>query len=263
MPSEWTAWRLCASLLGRCDGAGGPVTSLPTLDRVREGPKCQGLRRVVTGRPVTTLAGDADVRGVVRRAVSSAGSRAHHTSWLSRSGSRMGTTTDAGLGGSASRLSGCRSSRHPSGAVGTAWRPLLRRDRGPPGTVRSPMTGRASSSDDAARTQVLLLLLLLFAPGLAGAFNSNALIERRAWVSQPRDPRGASHGKHPSWRDPVHSDDDASVAGFGSVQTPGKRGVRGGLSGAEGGKCCRRGRAYPQSRGALGVRSTDHPALTE
>ena len=153
LPSEWTAWRLCASLLGDVMGPEGPVTSLPTLDRVREGLKRQGLRRVVTGRPVTTLAGDADVRGVVRRAVSSAGSRAHHTSWLSRSGSRMGTTTGAGLGGSASRLSGCRSSRRPSGAVGTAWRPLLRRDRGPPGTVRSPMTGRASSSDDAARTQ--------------------------------------------------------------------------------------------------------------
>ena len=74
---------------------------------------------------------------------------------------------------------------------------LLVRDRGPPGTVRSPMTGRASSSDDAAR----LMVLLLDAPGLAGAFTLNALIERRAWVSQPRDPRGASHGKHPSWRE--------------------------------------------------------------
>ena len=80
LPSEWTTWRRCASLLGDVRGPRGPVTSLPTLNRAREGLKRQGLRRVVTGRPVTTLAGDADVRGVVRRAVSSAGSRAHHTS---------------------------------------------------------------------------------------------------------------------------------------------------------------------------------------
>ena len=37
------------------------------------------------------------------------------------------------------------------------------------------------------QTQVLLLLLLV-APGLAGAVTLDALIERRAWVSQPRDP---------------------------------------------------------------------------
>ena len=151
--------------------------------------------------------------------MSSAGSRAHHTSWLSRSGSRMGMTTVAGLVGPASRLSGCRSSRHPNGAVGTAWCPLLRRDRGPPGTSRSPMTGRASSSDDAARPQVLLLLPLV-APGLAGAFNSNALIERRAWVSQPRDPRGVSHESPPGGRDPVHSSYGVILALSGSGLTP-------------------------------------------
>ena len=55
----------------------------------------------------------------------------------------------------------------PSGAVGTAWRAQLLRDRGPPGTSRSSMTGRVSSSEDAAR---VLLLVLLVAPGLAGAF---------------------------------------------------------------------------------------------
>ena len=53
---------------------------------------------------------------------------------------------------------------------------------------------------------------------------------------------------------PVHSDDDASVAGFGPVQTPGKRGVKGGLSGAEGGKCCRRSRAVPNQAGRWKVR---------
>jgi hypothetical protein len=40
----------------------------------------------------------------------------------------------------------------PRGAVGTAWRVQLLRDRGPPGTSRSRMTGRVSSSEDAART---------------------------------------------------------------------------------------------------------------
>ena len=195
MPSEWTAWRLCTSLLGDVMGPRGPVTSLLTLDRVHEGLKRQGLRRVVTDT-VTTLAGDAAVRGVVRRAVKLG--RITCASHVAAVAQRFthGDDDRCGARWPCQSSSGCRSSRHPSGAVGTAWRPLLRRDRGPPGTSRSPMTGRASSSDDAARLRVLLLLFLV-APGLAGAFNSNARIGRRAWVSQPRDPRGASHESAP------------------------------------------------------------------
>ena len=220
-------------------GPRGPVTSLPTLDRVREGPKCQGLRRVVTDT-VTTLAGEAAVRGVVRRAVSSGPiTRASHAVAVAQRFTH-GDDDRCGARGPASRISGCRSSRHPNGAVETAWRPLLRRDRGPPGTSRSPMTGRASSSDDAAKLRVLLLLLLV-APGLAGAFISNALIERRAWVSQPRNPEGPRTDPA-GGLDSVHSDDDESVAGFGSDQTPGKRGCRGGLSGVE----------EPNAAGAVG-----------
>jgi hypothetical protein len=170
---------------------------------------------------------------VVRRAVSSAGSRAHHTSRLSRSSSRMGTTTDAGLGGPASRLSGTSVEPTSGSAVETHLAPVLVRDRGPPGTCRSPMTGRASSSDDAARTQVVLLLV---APGLAGAFISNARIGRRAWVSQPRGPRGASHESPPGGPDPVHSGNVSSLSGFGPEQTPRKRGVGGGFPGVRGKK---------------------------
>jgi hypothetical protein len=206
--------------LGRCDGAARPVTSLPTLSRVREGLKRQGLRRVVTGRPVTTLAGDAEVRGVVGRAVSSAGSGAHHASWLSRSGSRMGTTTGAELGGSASRLSGCRSSRHPSGAVGTAWRPLLRRDRGPPGTCRSPMTGRASSSDDAARLRCCYFSSL---PDLPGRSTPMRLSSAAPGYLNPGTREGPRTNQHPVGPEPVHSEDDASLTGSGADQTPGKR----------------------------------------
>lgn len=77
------------------------------------------------------------------------------------------------------------------------------------------------------------MVLLLVAPGLAGAFISNARIGRRAWVSQPRDPRGASHESPPGGPDSVHSEDDPSVAGSRPGQTPGKQGVGGGLSGGE------------------------------
>ena len=56
MPSEWTTWRHCASLLGDVMGPEGPITWLPTLNRGREGLQTQGLVRVVTDTPVTTRA---------------------------------------------------------------------------------------------------------------------------------------------------------------------------------------------------------------
>ena len=102
---------------------------------------------------MTTLAGDADVPDVVRRAVSSAGSRAHHTSraiaerFTHRDDDRCGARWP------------CQSSLRDAGRADIRVAPwelrgaLLVRDRCPPGTFRSPMTGRASSSDDAARTR--------------------------------------------------------------------------------------------------------------
>jgi hypothetical protein len=194
-------------------GPRGPVTSLPTLNRVREGPKCQGLRRVVTDT-VTTLAGDADVPGVVGRAVSSAGSRAHHMSRLSRCGSRMGTTTDAGLGGPASRLSGRRSSRHPSGAVGTAWRPIYARS-GSSRNVRSPMTGRASSSDDAARLRCCYFSSL---PVLPGRSTPMRLSSAAPGYLNPGTLEGSRTENTQAGVNPVHSEDDPSVAGSGRVK---------------------------------------------
>lgn len=202
MPSEWTAWRLCVSLLGDVMGPRGPVTSLPTLSRAREGLKRQGLRRVVTDT-VTTLAGDADVRGVVRRAVSSAGSRAHHTSRAIAQRFTQGDDDRCGARWPLPVVSpGCRSSRHPVAPWELAWRPIYARS-GSSKDVRSPMTGRASSSDDAARTRGATSRR----SGSCRGVHSNARIGRRAWVSQPRDPQRASHGKPQAGVNPVHSKD--------------------------------------------------------
>ena len=84
--------------------------------------------------------------------MSSAGSRAHHTSRLSRSGAHIRTTTARARWPCMSSLVDVGRADIPRGAVGTAWRVQLLRDRGPPGTSRSRMTGRVSSSEDAART---------------------------------------------------------------------------------------------------------------
>jgi hypothetical protein len=171
----------------------------------------------------------------------------------------MGTTTDAGLGGPASRLSGCRSSRHPSGAVGTAWRPLLRRDRGPPGTSRSPMTGRASSSEDAARLRCYFSYFSSL-PVLPGRSTPMRLSSAAPGYLNPGTREGPRTNQHPVGPDPVHSDDDASLTGSGADQTPGKRGGRGGLSGAEGANPAGTvGRIPSQGRTTLPA----HPALTE
>ena len=137
---------------GCCDGAGGPITWLPTLNRVREGLQRQGLRRVVTDTPVTTRA--------VAKATRESGASAYRaclTALASRNargllgGSGEVRRTDAGFYGPIGRVSpGRRSSRRPV----APWeqlgaRPM--RDRGPLGTSDRSTTGRASSSDHAAK----------------------------------------------------------------------------------------------------------------
>jgi len=162
--SERTTWRRCASLMGAAMGPEGPITWLPTLNRVREGLLPQALMRVVTDT-VTTLAGDVDVRGVVRRAVSSAGSRAHHTSRAVAGRFTHGDDDRCGARWPLPVVSlGCRSSRHPVAPWELAWRPIYARS-GSSRDVRSPMTGRASSSDDAARTRWCYFSALRLWPG--------------------------------------------------------------------------------------------------
>src|SRR4249920_538771 len=121
----------------------------------------------------------------------------------------------------------CQSSLRMSVEPTSEWRrgncvaPSLVRDRGPPGTSRSPITGRASSGDDAARTQVVLLL---DAPGLAGAFTPMRLSSAAPGYLNPGTREGSRTENTRAGVNPVHSGNGSSVAGSRPGQTPGERG---------------------------------------
>ena len=109
------------------------------------------------------------------------------------------------------------------------------------------MTGRASSSDDAARTR---WCYFSSRPVFRGGSLQCAYRAPRLGISTQGPAKGPRTNHRPVDPDPVHSGDDASVAGFGPDQTPGNRGVEGGfprLSGSDGAP-----RTTPANRGTAG-----------
>jgi hypothetical protein len=199
---ERTTWGPCASLVDDGMGPEGPITWLPTLNRGREGLEPQGLTRVVTDTPVTTRAVAKATRESGRKALRALASpSARHASpciagWFTR----VATDRRGARWPHRSRLSGTPVEPASGGAVGIAWRPTYARS-GSSRDVRSlydrprfVKRSRGQSSWYCFKPRVLLQGLCF-----------NARIERDARVSQPGDPRRASHRSPPGRRDRVHS----------------------------------------------------------
>jgi hypothetical protein len=183
-------------LVGEVRGPEGPITWLPTLNRGREGLQSQGLMRVVTDTPVTTRAVARATRESGGEALSSGLPHRPRVTLrrVSRGGSREVRRTAAGLDGPTGRVfPGRRSSRRPVAPWELRWRPTHARS-GSSRDVRSLLR-------QAARRQAITrpgLWCCFRAPCLAQGLSFNAHIERDARVSQPGDPRRASHRSTPT-----------------------------------------------------------------